>query len=235
MREVVVVSAQEAQPSTEDVFTLQGIPAGKKPSDTAQELFEKTKKTFATCAHCVGVCAGVAARQFFSVYTGEGLNEKATPLDTIYKRADNLALFVVTVGQEVSQKIDELFEKHKYARAGMLDAFASAGVEKVADVVEKHYLGRLTNSDTKILRYSPGYCGWHVSGQKKLFAFLKPEEIGVTLLDSYLMKPLKSISGVFVAGAKEIHIFSDTYPFCSECQTHSCQSRMQQLSKKKRE
>lgn len=235
MREVIEISAQEAQPDVEDVFMLQGIPAGKKPSDTVQELFEKTKKTFATFAHCVGVYAVVNARQFETIYQGEGLNEKATPLDTMYKRANSLALFVVTIGQEVSQRIDELFKKHEYARAGMLDAFASAGAEKVADVVEMHYARRLMNNDAMVLRYSPGYCGWHVSGQKRLFAFLKPEDIGVTLLDSCLMKPLKSISGAFVAGAKEIHVFSDTYPFCSECQTHSCQSRMRQLSEKKRE
>jgi hypothetical protein len=181
------------------------------------------------------VYVGVTARQFESIYQGEGLNERTTPLDTMYKRADSLALFVVTIGQEVSQKIDELFKKHEYAHAGMLDAFASAGAENVADIVEMHYARRLTNDDAMVMRYSPGYCGWHVSGQKRLFAFLKPEEVGVTLLDSCLMKPLKSISGVFVAGAKEIHIFSDTYPFCSECQTHSCQSRMQQLSEQKKE
>ncbi len=235
MREIIKVSVEDAQPSTEDVFMFHGIPADKKPSDTTRELLEQVREVYASAAHCVGMYADVTTRQFESIYHGEGLNEKVTPLDTIRRRADKLALFVVTIGQEVSQKIDELFKEHEYARAGMLDAFASAGAEKVADVVEMHYSGRLTDSDAMVLRYSPGYCGWHVSGQKKLFAFLKPEEIGVTLLDSYLMKPLKSISGVFVAGPKEIHVFSDTYPFCSECQTHSCQSRMQQLSGKKKE
>ena len=63
-----------------------------------------------------------------------------------------------------------------------------------------------------VLRYSPGYCGWHISGQRRLFAHLRPERIGITLHDSYLMEPLKSVSGVLIAGAKEIHAFADTYP-----------------------
>jgi len=59
--------------------------------------------------------------------------------------------------------------------------------------------------------------------------FLKPAEIGITLLDSYLMTPLKSISGVLLTGKKEIHIIKDDYPFCSQCKTHSCQQRIRTL------
>jgi hypothetical protein len=234
MRETIKIAAEDVQPDQEDVFSVQGIPADKRPSATAEAVFEEMRSTFATYTHCVGVVADVSISQFASIYAGEGLNEKVTPLGEIFKKADYLACFAVTVGGDVSQKIDELFRTHEYAQAGMLDAFASAGAEKAACLVEDHYYKQLLKSerspaDTAILQYSPGYCGWHVSGQKKLFAFLKPEDIGITLLGSYLMQPLKSISGVLVAGKKEIHLFRDTYVFCGECQTHSCQSRIQQL------
>ena len=88
--------------------------------------------------------------------------------------------------------------------------------------------GKITLSSGTV-RYSTGYCGWHMSGQKKLFGFLHPEDIGIMLLDSYLMKPLKSISGVIVVGEKEIHRFKDSYPFCSDCKTHSCRKRIKAL------
>jgi cobalamin-dependent methionine synthase I len=85
----------------------------------------------------------------------------------------------------------------------MLDAVASTAAEMAADAVERNYLKRLRvenqeANSTAVLRYSPGYCGWHVSGQKKLFEFLQPAEIGITLLESFLMTPLKSISGVLL-------------------------------------
>jgi hypothetical protein len=43
------------------------------------------------------------------------------------------------------------------------------------------------------------------------------------------MTPLKSVSGVLVAGDKEIHRFKPKYPFCKVCQTHSCLQRMKML------
>lgn len=238
MREIIEVSAGDAQPTEQDVFTFQGIPANKKPSTATTQLFRETKKIFAAYAQCTGIIADIPILAFEILYAGEGMNETATPLDAVFRKADNLALFAVTIGEAVSQKIDHFFKTHEYALAGMLDAFASAGAEKVADSVQDHYRKRLVHkkiatAHTVVLRYSPGYCGWHVSGQKKLFAYLKPKEIGITLLDSFLMKPLKSISGVFVAGAKDIHIFEDNFPFCSECQTHSCRSRIQGIQQKK--
>ncbi|MHC4266624.1 MAG: vitamin B12 dependent-methionine synthase activation domain-containing protein, partial [Planctomycetota bacterium] len=84
-------------------------------------------------------------------------------------------------------------------------------------------------ASTRILSYSPGYCGWDISGQKKLFEYLHPGKIGISLNNTYLMTPLKSVSGVLVAGKNEIHQFRPNYPFCKSCKTHSCLLRMKAL------
>ena len=76
------------------------------------------------------------------------------------------------------------------------------------------------------LAYSPGYCGWHINGQRKLFQYLHPEKIGITLNDSFLMIPLKSVSGVLITGKKGIHKFENNFSFCSLCETKSCLERM---------
>jgi hypothetical protein len=65
-----------------------------------------------------------------------------------------------------------------------------------------------------------------VSGQRALFEFLGPEEIGITLNASCLMQPLKSISGVLVVGAGHIHRFRPTYSFCERCQEKQCRDRI---------
>ena len=83
---------------------------------------------------------------------------------------------------------------------------------------------------TALLRYSPGYCGWHVSGQKRLFEFLQPQQIGITLRESFLMQPLKSISGVMIAGPIDIHRFKNDYPFCERCETEGCRERIRALA-----
>jgi hypothetical protein len=62
--------------------------------------------------------------------------------------------------------------------------------------------------------------------QGKLFEFLRPREIGITLRESYLMDPLKSVSGVVLVGPREIHEFEMDYSFCAECRTPSCRARI---------
>jgi hypothetical protein len=69
-----------------------------------------------------------------------------------------------------------------------------------------------------------------VSGQRALFARLGPEQIGITLRESCLMVPLKSISGVILCGPTEIHEFDDDYSFCPACKTHSCRARIRSLT-----
>ncbi len=81
-----------------------------------------------------------------------------------------------------------------------------------------------------VLPYSPGYCGWDLSGQRQLFAQLQPDAIGISLNDSCLMQPMKSVSGVFVAGEGEIHEFVNEYDFCSLCTTMACRRRLKSLT-----
>ena len=84
--------------------------------------------------------------------------------------------------------------------------------------------------EARVLPYSPGYCGWHVSGQRALFAYLDAGEIGVTLNASCLMNPLKSVSGVLAAGPPDIHRFAPTYACCAECRNRTCLGRQSLLS-----
>jgi hypothetical protein len=65
-----------------------------------------------------------------------------------------------------------------------------------------------------------------VRGQRRLFAATDPSAIGVTLNDSCLMSPIKSVSGVLLAGPKEIHRFRPDFPFCDECRNRTCGRRM---------
>jgi hypothetical protein len=231
MREIIEISTNDVKPATDDVLKTQGVPAGKASAENIKALIDRTMELFLQSCKPVGIISGISIPEFEIVYQGEGLNEKETPLDRIFRKANNLALFAVTLGQKVTDRITELFAAHEFALGSMLDSFASMGTEKAADFVESHFLHQLLDkgitSPAKVTSiYSPGYCGWHVSGQRKLFAFLHPEDIGITLLDSFLMRPLKSISGVIVVGKKEIHILEDSYPFCGECKTRSCRDRI---------
>jgi hypothetical protein len=44
------------------------------------------------------------------------------------------------------------------------------------------------------------------------------------------MQPLKSVSGVLVAGPGSIHDFDDDFDFCDECATRQCRERIASIS-----
>ncbi|MGB7063023.1 MAG: vitamin B12 dependent-methionine synthase activation domain-containing protein [Candidatus Zixiibacteriota bacterium] len=234
MREIIEIRVDQIKPDQDSVLETQGIPPGAGLTEEVNALLEKAMDLFLEFSIPRAVISDISIPEFEDVYEGQGSNEKDTPLDEIFKKADSLALFAVTVGERVTKKINQLFKANDFALGSMLDSVASAGTDKAAERVENRYfdllseIGKITTSKG-VLRFSPGYCGWHMSGQRKLFEFLRPEDIGITLLESFLMKPLKSISGVLVAGDKEIFVFDDSYPFCNECRSRSCQERIKAL------
>jgi hypothetical protein len=234
MRQIIDISLSEVEPVGEDVLGSQGIPPGAELPKEVKRLFDKAVNDLFALSEPRAVFAEISVPGFATVYAGEGLNEKETPLGDVLIKAEGLMLFAVTLGDAISNQIDELFKTNEFALGSMLDSAASVAAENVADVVQDLVFDILmeekrNHEKAGIMRFSAGYCGWHMSGQRKLFEFLCPEDIGITLLDSYLMKPLKSISGVMVAGEKNIFVFEDSYPFCSQCNTHSCRDRIREL------
>ncbi|MHC4697624.1 MAG: vitamin B12 dependent-methionine synthase activation domain-containing protein [Planctomycetota bacterium] len=234
MSETLTFTIDEVTPPRAAVFENQGIPAETVVRDGVDALYEKALALFAETADCTGVLAEISQADFEAVYQGQGGNEPETPVADILGRAEHLALFAVTLGARISQKIDELFESNDYPLGCMLDSAASAGADRMAEVAQSRFRDMLLTrgspaSVSVVLGYSPGYCGWHVSGQRRLFEFLRPERIGITLRESFLMEPLKSVSGVLIAGPREIHDFPPAYTFCSECETLGCRERMRAL------
>jgi hypothetical protein len=43
------------------------------------------------------------------------------------------------------------------------------------------------------------------------------------------MEPLKTISGVLIAGPRDIHDIADNYDFCERCDDHGCRERIRLL------
>lgn len=111
-------------------------------------------------------------------------------------------IFTATVGEEFDLWMEQLKREGDMLKVYIADAIGSALVEKVADLMEADLQRRLDSADLRhTLRFSPGYCGWHLSEQKKLFSlFPSPTPCGIRLTESCLMLPIKSVSGVIGVG-----------------------------------
>ena len=235
MRETVALAAAEVVPDRAAALRGLGSRGRGRASERTEALLRRAMECFSELAAPVGIYAEIAPEDFTAIYRGEGENEADSPVEKIYPRAQHLALYAATVGEAVSRDIAALFASEDYALGVVLDAVASAGTEAVELGVQGRFRDRLAErgaltATTRLLNYSPGYCGWHLSGQRALFAALRPEEIGITLNDSFLMLPLKSVSGIIVAGPAEIHRFEDVYPFCSSCRARDCRARIAGLA-----
>ena len=226
MRERVEWTASESLPARADVLHLQGLGADVEVPPRIAALLDDALKRYLKLAEPRAVIADIAIPDFAHVYVGDGHNAHETPLERIYPQAAGLALMAATVGPRLTIAVRDLFDRHDVALGCMLDAVGSAAADHLACLLSARYAEMQGSAAVRVLAYSPGYCGWHVSGQRALFHYLKPEDVGISLNTSCLMQPLKSVSGVLVAGPAGIHKFHPTYSFCETCQQKQCRDRM---------
>ena len=238
MSRIVDLKLDDLIPSKADVLKSQGIPEDRPVSGTIDSIFASAIQSFSKIAEGRFIIADLPADEFEAILAGEGENASDAIVGEIYPRAETLAVYALTMGAEVSDEITRLFDAGDFPVAAMLDSVASNAAHNGSLFVEQWFKNSLSvddnNSHNKAaLTYSPGYCGWNISGQGKLFRFLHPERIGITLNDSYLMTPLKSISGALVYGRKDIHVFRINYSYCKDCKNKSCLDRMKDLKNNK--
>lgn len=231
MRTTLKFAAGDVLPTLKSVLVAQGIPPWKTPADRIVRLAEKALSAYRETAEPAAVWMDIPRPEFMALFQANGKNAAESPVGPVAGSADDLALFAVTLGQRISDEISLLFERNDFAAGALLDAAASEGADLAAAQVERAYRDHLRqssrfNSRQATLRFSPGYCGWHIRGQEELFGALDPSAIGIRLNESCLMQPLKSVSGVVVSGNKEIFYFEDTFSFCRDCATHTCRDRI---------
>ena len=236
MNDKIKFSIKEIYPSHSDVYNLIGLPDANHLSEESRFNLSRAFDLFDLTAEPLGLFKEIDKNTFNEIFEGEGENEKDNPIEQIYKQAEYLALFAFTLGERISVNIQKLFDENEFPLGFMLDTVASVGADNGSGVLESLFHKSIMEqksaiSDISVLGYSPGYCGWHVSGQQKLFKYLHPERIDISLGESSLMTPIKSVSGVLIGGKKSIHIFKPKYHFCKNCKTHSCVPRIKELTK----
>lgn len=217
----------ELIPARSKVLASMGIENSVSVPDDVQFLFNEAMKIFNDLAKPIGLIKQINKETFEEILKGKGQNENKFPLQGIVAKASHLALFVFTLGEKISHEIQQRIREKDYPIGYMLDIIASRSTELAIVVQEKRFVENIGfASNQKALLYSPGYCGWHITAQQKIFVYLRPEEINVKLNESSLMSPIKSVTGIMIAGDSETHNFKNNFNFCRSCKTFSCRERM---------
>ncbi|MHB8580447.1 MAG: vitamin B12 dependent-methionine synthase activation domain-containing protein [Ignavibacteriaceae bacterium] len=135
------------------------------------------------------------------------------------KKSNSIAIFVCTAGKKITDRSKEFMRDGDLLKGYVYDLFGSIVVENAMDLIQDSLLKEMNNYGLKITnRYSPGYCGWEVSEQKKLFSLLPEHFCGIELTDSCLMQPTKSVSGIIGIGES---VKYNGYT-CNICDTSNC-------------
>jgi hypothetical protein len=138
-------------------------------------------------------------------------------------KSETIALFVVSAGSIFENLSRRLFDQGDFPGGYVVDLIGSEIAEAAADRLELEILSKLSPYKLGITnRYSPGYCGWNVAEQFKLFSLLPKNFCGVTITENALMVPLKSISGISGIGSGVERI---AYP-CDVCNVKDCYRRL---------
>lgn len=138
------------------------------------------------------------------------------------KKTESVAVFLCTAGQEIGGMSRELMMGGDPLKGYILDVIGSIVVDAAADLMQNALAKSVIQSGQKITnRYSPGYCGWSVGEQHKLFQLIPENFCGIKLTESALMDPVKSASGIIGIG-EHVRYYKYT---CSYCDMKDCAYR----------
>jgi hypothetical protein len=234
MRKALELNIAEVTPTVLEVLENQGM--ANRPNIPARitSLLDSALDLFKQLAEPKGLFENCAFSDFESIYGGNEMNSSECPVPSIAGQADGLAIFAATMGNGLIAKSSELFSNGQAPLGYMLDTVNVSGAEHLGRLMARRFMEHLPeelrkSKELKAQYYCPGHCGWHLSGQGKLFHALHPEEIGITLKSGWAMYPIKSISGILVVGEIQIHRFKPDFSFCPQCKEHKCVQRLRVL------
>ena len=116
----------------------------------------------------------------------------------LFKKSEKTVFAICTIGIQLENESEKSLKDGLLSRGVILDAIASSVTENIAEQTEQHIIKEIKDKKSKLEitnRFSPGYCQWSLEeGQNLIFSRLQGDSVGVTLTESKMMIPRKSIS-----------------------------------------
>jgi cobalamin-dependent methionine synthase I len=185
-----------APPAPAEIYRYLGYPRNATPAPRVADEISEIVADALDCLHPRGA---------YTIYPVNNQSEDALQLGTVtisgkiaefLGQASRVAVFVVTAGEEISQRAKAANRSGNALAAWVMDALGSWAAESTADALMLRLRPQLRAEEELTLRYSPGYCGMEIGEQRNLFQLMQRASAGVSLLPSMLMYPLKSVSGL---------------------------------------
>lgn len=164
----------------------------------------------------------IQPRAIYDIFTSEELEPRF-----LFKKSEMTILAISTIGNKLESLSKAFLKKGNLAQGVILDAIASHAAEQAAEYINQEILKEIAEKiEGKDItsRFSPGYCQWELDkGQRTIFDILDSSKIGVSLTQSMMMNPVKSVSFAINIGTdvdKELGIRG-----CENCDMINCTYR----------
>ena len=151
----------------------------------------------------------ICYRKFASLPVGEASKDLAKAL----RGSREVVLFAATIGLEVDRYIAK-YQHISATRALLAQAFGAERIEALCDA--------FCDEMGAARRFSPGYGDFPLEAQTEIFALLDcSRKIGLSLTESLLMMPSKSVTAVFGVGCER----DEAAHKCENCSILECNYR----------
>ncbi|MBQ8343019.1 MAG: hypothetical protein IJY21_02805 [Clostridia bacterium] len=211
MRKAVSVKTYAQLPDYDRREILRYAGARGEADERLQELLDQC------LTECNGVftpracCVTLPRTEFFDIFPPSE-NAKAWT-----DGCENITVFTATVGLGIDRLINR-YASVSTTKALLFQAIGAERIERLCDV----FCAEQSANDKQVSRrFSPGYGDFPLTAQRGFFALLNPQKhIGVTLTESLLMSPTKSVTAAF--GIKSGCEKEEQTTNCQGCNQKDC-------------
>lgn len=217
-----------------DYKRLLGYPAEYPLEGRARELADWAKEWYAGHGH-----PWIYARDA-RIHLDDGalrINDAGMTSSMLHEQltaaeAGEAVLAALSAGRECEEEARRLWQEDKPDEYFFLEVYGSAVVEslvtgaraRICDWADHHRMAVLPH-------YSPGYPGWHIADQERLFELIRGRNGGelakkIRVLDTGMLQPKKSLLAVFgVTRRLDLVQNSAHLVPCDSCSLPACQYR----------
>lgn len=201
--------------TAEDILRGQGINperASARLYDFAEAAIEETRSLIEPAALYRSI--EISALDGLKAYFTGGFFEGSLVARAM-SGAEKMNICLCTIGIKLENRIRELMNEDPVS-AVTLDGAGIAALHKVSQTVEDLISAGACETETSLgMRIQPGQEGWPIEQQRLLFKLLPADKIKLSLTETCLMIPRKSVSFVIPEG-KNLATGLSPCSFCSK-------------------
>jgi hypothetical protein len=162
----------------------------------------------------------IAPKGIYTIVPGSEL-----PGSTLFADLERVAFCVCTIGAALEREVSRRSGAGDLLGAVVLDTVGSVAAEAAAEHIDKVIQELAAGEGLRTsCRASPGYGDWDIREQAAIFSLLPAQRIGVSLTESLMMVPRKSVSFAVHIAASPARMRSENS--CRNCGRTDCPFRL---------